>query len=268
MTKNERTLNSYALRNALLLVAYGVYGILMLPRIFTLIKDPFEGGLGWVIRFVVLVLYICYIFLGMTAMMTKSKIKSNHHLINVLFFAIFIDCTFLGFYLTSKNGFESLALTALSLSSILIVGVMIYYFTIFQIKGQEINALRTMSATLLFFSGGGEIFFHHMPYVNTIMGWFMIWMSLNGPDRPLWKSFALSLVGSFMFFLPRCGLYDSTLLEFLRNLLIENQIPPLYSIYVSFGLVFLLVVLMLKIKLRSIDVDSQSSNNNVANTDL
>jgi hypothetical protein len=267
MIKDERTLNSYALRNALLLAAYGVYGILLLPRVFTLFKDPFEGGLGWVIRIVVLVLYICYIFLGMTAMMTKSKIKSNHHLINVLFFVIFLDCTFLGFYLTSKNGFESLALIALSLSSILIVGVIIYYFTIFQIKRQEINALRTMSATLLFFSGGGEIFFHHMPYVNTIMGWFMIWMSLNGPGRPLWKSFALSLVGSFMFFLPRHGIYDATLLDYLRNVLIENQIPPLYSIYVTFGLVFLIVVFMLKIKLRSIDVDSKNSND-VFNTDL
>jgi len=114
-------------------------------------------------------------------------------------------------------------------------------------------ALRTMTASLLFFSGGGEIFFHQMPYVNTIMGWFMIWMSLNGPDRALWKSFAFSLIGSLAFYLPRFMLTP------LKNYLVENEIAPLSLIYVSFGIILIVVAVLLKIKTREFPVEKNNS---------
>ena len=259
MIRNENTILSYSLRNALLLTAYGIYGILMLPRIFSVFDTQSHGGVVWVVRIVILVLYLSYIFLGMTGLLMGEKVKSNHKLIKLLFIIIFLDCTFLGFYLLSRIGFETASLITLGLSSAMIAGVMVYCYIIFQIKEQSIYALRTMSATMLFFSGGGEIFYHHMPYINTIMGWFMIWMALNCPDRPLLRSFIYSIVGSMIFFIPRFSVNGTTLVDVLKNFLIENQIPPLYSFYVTFGLVFIIVLFLLRIKLNSFKADSKDS---------
>jgi hypothetical protein len=261
MIVSERAKNSYALRNALLLAAYGVFGILSLPRLWDHLEG-ITGGMVFVVRSGVLILYLCYIFIGTTAMMIPDKIKENHLSINLLFLVVFVDCMFLGFYLTSKNGFQTPANTALSLSSLIIAGIMLYYFTKFQIQGKEARALQKMSAMLLFFSGGGEIFFHHFPYINTILGWFMIWIALTTPTRPIWKSFIMSILGSALFFVPRAelvllGFKDITLLDLLRTFIVENVIPPLYFMYVYFGLILLVVIIILKIKLRDNKVYSK-----------
>jgi hypothetical protein len=258
MTKDERTLNSYALRNALLLAAYGAYGIFLLPRMFSFFTDPYRGGIVWVVRAVFIVLYLCYIFLAMSCMMTPSKIKSNHRLISLLFSVMLLNCLFVGFYLTSMDSLQTPPLIALSLSSLIIVGIIIYYFTKFQIKGYAASSLRNMGATLLFFSGGGEIFFHYSPYINTIMGWFMIWMSLNSATRPLWKSFLYSVIGSFLFLIPRYEYGGVTTLDMIRDILNEQKIAPLIFMFAYLAVILVIVGIMLKIKLRS------SSGNNKA----
>jgi uncharacterized membrane protein len=270
MIKDERTLNSYALRNALLLAAYGAYGIFLLPRMFSFFTDPYRGGIVWVVRSAFIILYLCYIFLAMSCMMTPSKIKSNHNIISLLFSIMLLNCLFVGFYLTSMDSLQTPPLIALSLSSLIIVGVIIYYFTKFQIKGHAALSLRNMGATLLFFSGGGEIFFHYSPYVNTIMGWFMIWMSLNSHTRPLWKSFLYSVIGSLLFYFPRYEYNGITPLDMLRDILNAQQIPPLHFMFAYLAVILVVVGILLKIKLRTVSgnnkiqelIDLESSSEN------
>lgn len=269
MINDERTLNSYALRNALLLAAYGVYGIFLLPRMFSFFTDPYLGDIVWVVRGVFIVLYLCYIFIAMSCMMTPEKIKSNHNIFSLLFSVMLLNCLFVGFYLTSMDGLSTPPLIALSLSSLIIVGIIIYYFTKFQVKGHAATSLRNMGATLLFFSGGGEIFFHYSPYINTIMGWFMIWMSLNSPSRPLWKSFFYSVIGSLLFYIPRYEFQGVTPLDMIRDLLSAKQIPPLFFMFAYLAVILVIVGILLKIKLgtgsgnkihESNDLDSNSEN--------
>jgi len=253
MTRDERTLNSYALRNAILLAVYGLYGIVLLPILYhRLFTKHIPGTFGSVILTIVGIRFLSYIVIGFAGMMRTSRIRANHSPLSILFFVFFGVNLFIGVYLSAKDGLQTPPLTALSLSSLLIAAVMVYYFALFQLKETSPSAFRMMAASLLFFTGGGEIFFHQFKYVNTIMGWFMIWTSLNGPDRALWKSFVLSIVGSMVFYLPRFALPK------LKEYLIENEIMPLSLIYVSFGVILAVVAILLRIKTRSIPVEKNN----------
>ena len=254
MTRDERTLNSYALRNAILLSVYGIYGLILLPLVYYRIFITHIGGrMGIVILLLVGIRAISYLWIGFSGMMTPSAIRKNHQPLSILLFLFTVLNLFIGVYLSVKDGLATQHITALSLSSLLIAAVMVYYCTLFQLRESCPVALRTMTASLLFFSGGGEIFFHQIPYANTIMGWFMIWMSLNGPNRILWKSFVFSIIGSLCFYLPRFTLTS------LKNFLVENEIAPLSLIYISFGIILIVVAVLLKIKTREFPAERNNS---------
>lgn len=260
MTRNERTLNSYALRNAILLAVYGLYSIFILPFLYyPVFMTHIRSTMGFVVFLLIGIRAISYIWIGFSGMLTPEAIRKNHQSLNVCLFLFMIINLYIGVYLSVKDGLQTSQITALSLSSLLIAAVMVYYFTLFQLRESCPTALRTMTASLLFFSGGGEIFFHQIPYANTIMGWFMIWMSLNGPNRALWKSFIFSIIGSLCFYLPRF------MLTSLKNFLIENEITPLSFIYVSFGVILIVIAVLLKIKTREFPVErSKGASTNTA----
>ena len=253
MTRDERTLNGYALRNALLLAFYGLYGLVLLPILYyRLFTKHIGGNITYSILLIVGIRFLSYIIMGIAGMMRPSRIRANHQPLNILFFLFFSVNLFIGIFLSSRDGLQTPPLTALSLSSLLIAAVMVYYFMLFQLKESSPSAFRMMNASLLLFTGGGEIFFHQFPYVNTIMGWFMIWMSLNGPNRAMWKSLLLSVVGSLVFYLPRFGLPE------LKEFLVENEVMPLSFIYVSFGVILAVVAILLRIKTKNIPVEKNN----------
>jgi hypothetical protein len=82
MTKDERTLNSYALRNAILLVLYGLYGILLLPWLYTtLFTESMQGWMSWGVQIVVFLRFISYVLIGLIGMLNPASVKKNHHFI-------------------------------------------------------------------------------------------------------------------------------------------------------------------------------------------
>jgi len=130
MTRDERTLNSYALRNAILLAVYGIYGLILLPLVYYRIFITHIGGrMGIVILLLVGIRAISYLWIGFSGMMTPSAIRKNHQPLSILLFLFTVLNLFIGVYLSVKDGLATQHITALSLSSLLGDGLLLHAFS-------------------------------------------------------------------------------------------------------------------------------------------